>query len=37
MKTDPIAKRVYLMTDKQILWLHTIIVRAMTKRGLDDS
>lgn len=34
ISTDSIAKRVYLMTDKQLVWLNKIIARAMIKRGL---
>ena len=33
--TDSIAKRVYLMTDKQLIWLNKIIARAMVKRGIE--
>jgi len=35
LSTDSIAKRVYLMTDKQLIWLNKIITRAMVKRGLE--
>ena len=34
MGTDSIAKRVYLMSDRQLLWLNKIIARAIIKRGL---
>jgi hypothetical protein len=35
MKTDSIAKRVYLMSDRQILWLKHLVDRAIMKRGLS--
>ena len=34
--TDSISKRVYLMKEAQLLWLHKLVVRAMAKRGLDQ-
>lgn len=35
MKTDSISKRIYLMSDRQLRWLKTLVDRACAKRGIE--